>query len=75
MTLSTHERSLLAQREQLTQSERLIVDHALDDLAYRGKLEGIALAGDDHLASLEAAFVRYMLASRGVDALKPEDPV
>jgi hypothetical protein len=68
MTLSQDDRDVLERRDSLTEHERHLITLSLDDLAFRAKtVYDVKLATDDRLAALEAALIRYMLASRDTD--------
>lgn len=68
MTLSAADREALTNRNQLTDAEKELIRITLNDMDFRASnILNTTLASDDRLAALEAALVRYVLASRGVD--------
>lgn len=67
MTLTATERDLMNKRNLLSEDERNIIDQAFADMQFRAKAVNLPLKMDDNAAKLEAAFVRYLLACRGVD--------
>lgn len=64
MTLSAADRQVLDARSTLTEQEDFLVSNALDHLQSNAKILGVFLASDDRCTALEAAMVRYVIASR-----------
>lgn len=64
MTLSAADRETLDLRSTLSDRENNILSLTLHDLDWRATNAHIPLAKDDRLTALEAALIRYILASR-----------
>jgi hypothetical protein len=65
MSLTRSESELLEAREgELNDAERGVIDATFDALEEAAKVRGVKLARDDRVAALEAALVRFLLASR-----------
>lgn len=64
MTLSAEERTALAQRSNLSDSEAFVVSSTLDHMRSNASLLNVFLANDDRCAKLEAAVIRYVIDSR-----------
>jgi hypothetical protein len=64
MTLSSADREALASRSSLTPTEEFLISNAVDHLHANAKRLNHNVAVDDRCAALEAAMVRYMIASR-----------
>ena len=64
MTLSTLDRHYMDQRETLTQVERDFIDNCFHLLYDNAKRLRVPTAKDDRAASLEAAFIRFVIESR-----------
>jgi hypothetical protein len=65
MSLTRSESELLEAREgELNDAERGVIDATFDALEEAATIRGVKLARDDRVAALEAALVRFLLASR-----------
>lgn len=65
MSLTRSESELLAAREGvLNDAERGVIDATFDSLEEAAKVRGVKLARDDRVAALEAALIRFIIASR-----------
>lgn len=65
MSLTLSERELMKAREgELNDAERAVINVTFDALYEAAQDRGVRLAKDDRAAALEAAMVRFILASR-----------
>jgi len=65
MSLTRSERELMEAREgELNDAERGVINATFDALYDAASERGVKLAKDDRAAALEAALVRFILASR-----------
>lgn len=65
MSLTLSERELMKAREgELNDAERAVINVTFDALYNAAESRGVRLAKDDRAAALEAAMVRFILASR-----------
>lgn len=65
MSLTRSERELLEAREgELNDAEKAVVDRTFDALYEAAQARGVKLARDDRVAALEAALVKFILASK-----------
>jgi hypothetical protein len=62
--LTNEERALMDRREELTQSESLLVDYVFGTLRECSKELHVPTANDDRAACFEAALIRFILESR-----------
>lgn len=65
MSLTRTESEFMKDREEkLNDAERAVINVTFDALYEAAKSRGVKLAHDDRAAALEAALVRFVLASR-----------
>lgn len=65
MSLTRSESELMKDREEkLNDAERAVINVTFDALYEAGAARGVKLGKDDRAAALEAALVRFILASR-----------
>lgn len=63
MTITTNESQLLEQRDSMAPGHQAAVDAAFSDMCAALRACGLRTATDDRAAAVEAAIVRYVLAS------------
>jgi hypothetical protein len=65
MSLTRSESELMKAREgELNDAERAVIDRTFDTLYEAATARGVKLAKDDRAAALEAALVKFILASK-----------
>lgn len=65
MSISLSERELMEAREGvLNDAERAVINVGFESIYAAAKARGVKLAHDDRAAALEAAMVKFILASR-----------
>ena len=64
MSLTRDESALIEKRDDMTAPEQNAVDHIMYEVEEEMKRCGLAPKGDDRMARVEAALVRFMLECR-----------
>jgi hypothetical protein len=61
MTIGTEESKWFGKRDELNEQQRQVVDLTIEGMVDNLKAAGLPAPGDDRMAKVEAALIRYMI--------------